>query len=253
MTSPKLNPDPFHEGKSFTCPHCKTVAQQIWHSTTEINRATIWVIDEIYFNKRQNLDSYIDTHVKKFLEETKNLLSYHLQKTNPWNYSIATCSSCSNISIWIDKNIVYPIKPNTPPPNQDLDDEIKSIYYEAANIYKQSPKGAAALLRLALQKLLAKLGKKGKNINDDIKELVQEGLSPKLQQALDLVRVIGNNAVHPGQIDLDDNLDIAEKLFQLLNFIAYEMITKPREIEQLYDLHIPQKNKEEIARRDGIK
>ena len=88
-------------------------------------------------------------------------------------------------------------------------------------------------MRLALQKLLMQIGKSGKNINNDIKELVAEGLSPKIQQALDLLRVVGNNAVHPGQIDIEDNSNIALKLFHILNFIAEEMITKPKELEFL--------------------
>ncbi|WP_415663473.1 DUF4145 domain-containing protein [Vibrio taketomensis] len=49
-------------------------------------------------------------------------------------------------------------------------------------------------------------------MNNDIKELVSEGLSPKIQQALDSLRVVGNNAVHPGQINIDDNAEVAYKL-----------------------------------------
>jgi hypothetical protein len=80
---------------------------------------------------------------------------------------------------------------------------------------------------------------------------VSEGLSPKIQQALDLLRVIGNHAVHPGEIDLDDNREVAERLFQILNFIAEEMITKPRELEDLYNSTIPENTREHIRRRDG--
>ena len=135
--------------------------------------------------------------------------------------------------------------------NPDLNEDIAALYQEAANIYADSPKGATALLRLALQKLLVQLGKDGKNINNNIKELVAEGLSPKIQHALDLLRVVGNNAVHPGQINLDDNKEIAFKMFHILNFIADEMITKPKELELLYDNVIPEDTKEHIKERDG--
>jgi hypothetical protein len=38
-----------------------------------------------------------------------------------------------------------------------------------------------------------------------------------VQQSLDIVRVIGNDAVHPGQIDLTDDIETATKLFVLIN------------------------------------
>ncbi|WP_210409489.1 DUF4145 domain-containing protein, partial [Leptospira levettii] len=135
-------------------------------------------------------------------------------------------------------------------PNEDLNEEIKSIYLEAAKIVTDSPKGATALLRLALQKLMIQIGKNGKDINKDIGELVKEGLSPKVQQSLDLLRVVGNHAVHPGQIDFDDDENIALNLFKILNYIAEELITKPKEINSLYESIIPEETKKHIKERD---
>lgn len=64
------------------------------------------------------------------------------------------------------------------------------------------------------------------------------------------MRVIGNNAVHPGQIDVNDSVAEAASLFGLLNFIIEEMITKPKEIERLYG-NLPASTREAIQRRDG--
>jgi len=49
------------------------------------------------------------------------------------------------------------------------------------------------------------------------------------------VRVIGNNAVHPGTIDLKDDRDTVNKLFRLVNFIAHKTITEPREVDEIYN------------------
>lgn len=147
--------------------------------------------------------------------------------------------------------MVYPKHLTIDIPNDDLNEEIKSLYNEASKIFLDSPRGSTALLRLALQMLLKQIGKEGKNINNDIKELVESGLSSKIQKALDLLRVVGNNAVHPGQIDLDDNSEVALKLFKILNMIADEMITKPKEIDTLYDHVVPEETKSHIAKRDG--
>src|SRR5690606_33888375 len=160
---------------------------------------------------RTRIDDYTQRQIASFLKEIDGSFKNNFYNFVPKGFSVATCSSCEEFTLWVDKEIVYPKKTTLPPPNDDLNEDIKALYLEASSILIDSPKGATALLRLALQKLLEQVGKSGKNINNDIKALVSEGLSPKIQQALDLLRVIGNNAVHPGQINLDDNADVAQK------------------------------------------
>ncbi len=118
--------------------------------------------------------------------------------------------------------MVHSISGSAPLPNPDLPADVQEDYDEARAIMGESPRGAAALLRLAIQKLCVHLGEKGTNLNEDIANLVknENGLPRKVQQALDIVRVIGNNAVHPGQIDLTDDVQTAGKLFGLVNVIG---------------------------------
>jgi hypothetical protein len=137
-----------------------------------------------------------------------------------------------------------------PAPHIDMPDEPKEDYEEARAILERSPRGAAALLRLALQKLMVSLGQKGEHINSDIAALVKEGLSPGVQKALDTLRITGNNAVHPGLIDLNDNRDIAVAIFGLMNYIVEQQITRPKELESIYQ-SLPQSSREQIAKRDG--
>ncbi|MCB9225532.1 MAG: DUF4145 domain-containing protein [Crocinitomicaceae bacterium] len=159
------------------------------------------------------------------------------------------CTHCKEKSIWLAGQMIHPKTGSVELPHVDLPDDAKSDYIEAREILNISPRGSAALLRLAIQKLCVKIGGKGKNINQDIAELVKNGLPVRIQQSLDYVRVIGNNAVHPGQIDLKDNMEIAVNLFRLLNLITDVMITQPKEVEALYN-SLPENNKEAINKRD---
>jgi hypothetical protein len=92
-------------------------------------------------------------------------------------------------------------------PHPDLPDDIKEDYEEARSIVSRSPRSVAALLRLAVDKLLDWIieeknlleGNK-KDINAKIKLLVENGLRPELQKAFDSVRIVGNHSVHPGQL-----------------------------------------------------
>lgn len=69
-------------------------------------------------------------------------------------------------------------------PNDDLPEEIKADYLEAAKIARLSTRGSAALLRLVIQKICIYLGEKGKNLNSDIGKLVKRGLPIKFRNRL---------------------------------------------------------------------
>lgn len=169
----------------------------------------------------------------------------HIQELN-----IAHCSHCRQYSAWVDSAMVFPAEIFVESPNKDLSEDIKTDYLEAASILNQSPRGAAALLRLAIEKLVSDLDAQGKDLNAKIGDLVTKGLNPKIQKALDVVRVIGNEAVHPGQIDLNDSPEIANALFRLVNVITDDMITKPKEVDSLYNELVPETHKERINKRD---
>jgi hypothetical protein len=81
--------------------------------------------------------------------------------------------------------------------------------------------------------LCKELGEIGNNINADIGNLVKKGLPVIVQQSLDIVRVTGNDAVHPGQIDTD-NPNTVEQLFDLVNIIIEYMIALPKRVGGIY-------------------
>lgn len=148
------------------------------------------------------------------------------------------CNACLKRAIWLEdsRTMFWPADfSNAPLPHQDMPDDVLPDYLEARSIVSSSPRGAAALLRLAVQKLCKRLGEPGKNINDDIKQLVKKGLPVEIQQALDIVRVTGNNAVHPGEMTLDDGASVAGSLFGLINLIVDNRIAQPAKIKAIYE------------------
>lgn len=168
------------------------------------------------------------------------------------------CAHCFEYTIWkrdeedyLSARMIFPITGSAPLPNQDLPKDIQDDYLEARSIVELSPRGAVALLRLAIQKICKHLGESGENINKDIKALVSRGLNPTIQRALDSIRVTGNHAVHPGVLDLKDDRETAIKLFGFINVIADVMITQPKMINEFYELKIPEKDKLAIKKRDG--
>lgn len=201
--------------EAFNCPKCQVYAKQRW----------------FYLNVSE-LENGCGTN--KFDER----------------FQVSYCEHCVFPTIWHGEKIVYPTHLTAQPPNSDLPDDIKADYDEARAIVSQSPRGAAALLRLAVQMLCKHLGQPGKNINDDIKALVAAGLPSRVQQALDVVRVIGNNAVHPGTIDLLDDLKTANALFKLVNLIAEKMLTEPRQMDEIYG-SLPESARDAIEKRDS--
>lgn len=93
--------------------------------------------------------------------------------------------------------------------------------------------------------LCGQVGEEGNNLHTDIHSLLDKGkIDKSLQKAFDSVRVIGNNAVHPGVIDIDERKENVHLLFKLINIIATKMIIDEKEINALYgDLPENQKRK----------
>ena len=203
---------PTHNHDQFNCPYCNVFAAQRW--TDIIGRS--WGTEPI--------------HIKRATVE------------------VSICVHCRNPTFWLNEKIIYPPMHAAPPANNDLPDSVKVVYDEASAIANQSSRAACALLRLAIEILLKELGETG-TINDGIKNLVKKGLDQRIQQSLDIVRVTGNNAVHPGEIVFDDITNV-QTLFQLINIIADVLITQPKQTQELYD-NLPEDARKAIEKRDN--
>lgn len=146
--------------------------------------------------------------------------------------------------------MVWPSVSIAPDAHADFPENLRPDYEEARQIYNNSPRASAALLRLCLQKLCMHLGAPGDNINNDIQYLYDEfGLGRRVRDSMDILRVIGNNAVHPGEINLEDNREISLGLFRIINFIVDKAIAEPAHVDSIF-AQLPEGAREAIERRD---
>jgi len=197
--------------KRFNCPFCNAFSDQHWS-------------DSVYTNEKGG-------------------------KTAS-GFMISKCASCGRIAIWWNKHMVFPDVITAPLPNPDMPIEIKEDFEEARIISPKSSRGASALLRLCVEKLCIHLGEESGDLNTKIGNLVAQGLRPEIQQSLDAVRVIGNETVHPGTLDVRDDPNIAKALFALVNLIIQTMITDPKKAQEIFD-KLPQEKKDGINQRDN--
>jgi len=185
-------------------------------------------------------------------QEWRNLdEAYSSTKSRIW---VSRCTNCGLENFWLgfsDKQVmIWPSGTGgAPVAHVDMPSDVREDYEEAASILAHSPRGAGAMLRLALQRLMPHLGERGDNLNHDIASLVGKGLDPGVQKALDALRVIGNNAVHPLELDLTDDAETVGALFGLINFIVDQRITHPKKLDELY-AGLPEGARLAIEKRD---
>ncbi|WP_218778802.1 DUF4145 domain-containing protein [Halobacterium hubeiense] len=133
-----------------------------------------------------------------------------------------------------------------------MPDEVEEDFNEARKVVNKSPRAAAALLRLAMEKLARELtGEDNRTLHNMIGDLVEEGrIDERVQQALDSVRVVGNEFVHPGEMDERDNRETALRLFDLVNTIVELTIAREKLIQEEFS-NIPEDQMRGIENRDG--
>jgi hypothetical protein len=264
LMSDAANRQPAIDKVAFECPHCAAFTSQTWYElyarARPSDQRTPLMPNPVALEEIRN-DKEMKTDLKErmveyftklnaglvFLERSSDGRTLYLELEN---LHISQCFVCQKIAIWVKDQLAHPAARTGPAANEDLPEDILRDYNEASSLVAISPRGAAALLRLAIQKLCVHLGGKGKSIDEDIARLVQLGLAPLVQRALDAVRVIGNEAVHPGTLDLKDDVDTANKLFRLVNVIAEQMISNPKHVNEIY-AKIPDAKLKAIESRDS--
>ena len=230
---------PEYQKSAFHCPHCDVLAHHKY----------------LYFKEYGEYHSF---------NPDKDLWGPPIYGDTLYQYSFSLCDNCDKAIIWkgespnkkiIKSNttkMIYPKASLAPFPHQDMPESVKELYEEARNIAGMSPRAAAALLRVSLERLTEELGQTKGNLNTRIKNLKEKGLPESVINSLDIVRITANEGgAHAGQIDLTgkDGPEIVSKLFWLVNFIIKKAISEPKNIQEMYQ-NIPQNKKQGIKNRD---
>ena len=254
---------------AFNCPYCGAFAQQHWHAIqayelSASEKPTIVTESDVLAAVQEltadsELSARLNVHRLKQLATGRLLFDIRgferdrrrdVGRVTPVsNLSVSRCYNCKEAAVWKYDRLIWPTETSAPRPNPDLPEDVSAIYAEAGAILNTSPRGAAALLRLAIQILCKHLGAAGQNINDDIKVLVESGIDERVQKALDIVRVVGNHSVHPGKIDMADDSETAMSLFDLVNLVAERTISENKHIDDMFG-RLPERDRNAIERRD---
>lgn len=198
---------PSYRAESFVCPNCGALAGMKW----------------------QHLLASVDTY-------------------SP--ISLSVCYACQKEAIWLNTAslsvrqfgaereqhfiLVYPNETSAPLAEPGMPEFITDDYEEARQVYRCSPRAAAALLRLCVQKLCQHLLRRTKGtIHDQLVELVELGFPSRVLRAFDTIRIFGNESVHPGTLNLNDTPEVALALFKLLNLAVRHCITEEQELEEI--------------------
>ena len=217
--------------ESFSCPHCNAVANQDWYSLflkPENADEVLGLTPETVTVRTEGKNEWNDTtETDQFVERLKrNEVTYVYQKHSQSlkvkmaNLHLSSCHSCNGFALWVGERLTFPINVDKTPALAEEDFE------EAAAILNKSPRGATALMRVCIQKLMPLLKQDGENLNDTMSSLVHKGLEVEIQQAMEVLQVLGNDPVQPTSLDTQQDKEMALRFVDSLKAILERRVLK---------------------------
>lgn len=258
---------PNYNNLEYTCPNCnKLVLHEVLSSNicayknitryygyeTSKNVEYLLNIDGTLFNNENNIiqnfinksyDSLINAKIGNILFVTRicsncgSRCYWEVITKIPDDYN---CYLYYDDSQWHKEvNLIHPIESSIDiTANSDMDNDEISLFNEAKSIFNKSPKAAGALLRSVLESILRKAFSDkhsdsllGKILNDKV---VREELGEEIIKICTAIKLVGNEASHAALlIYKDEHKEEVELLFELINLVAKEIISKPKEKKKL--------------------
>lgn len=208
---------------SLPCPHCKTEEPCDCLLLFELPSQAMM------FRLYQDIGGLFD-----IMKDLNMLGGFVCSSLNEPKLISARCLKCKNVFIdrlieienassgTYDLQRIYPPNAPTdiPQPNDDMPEDIKQLYNEAASIFNLSPRSSSILLRLCVQRLLKICGYKGKTINGMLEDAKKAGVDIDLLTMMNACREIGNFSAHEATNLPQDKLEKTKILFRALNIIV---------------------------------
>ena len=200
-----LGPKPLDLDKDiFYCPFCKGETEHVW-------------------SEPANFHTITETGIRAFEEPLR---------FSAFDVRVRVCKKCRNASLWMNDKVVFPDHGDAPRPSPDMPDDVGKYYGEASLVMQKSPRAAAALLRTALEVLCnhLNLGDKRDGLSKRLAES-KDKIGDDMWNAMDVVRVLGNEAAHAGEINVNEKPETVRGLFVLINHIVQVLITHPKSVQ----------------------
>lgn len=221
--------EPAEDARRFNCPHCGVLAHQ--YKTVSVS---------VLFPPGPG--------------DASPQMKHAANQTRPGNrhfWSATTCSNCEHTALWCHGDMLYPRTVIGEPANPDMPVAIRALYDEARKVGFDSPRSAAALLRVAAEHLVNGLDKGSGDLNTKIGRLEKVGLSPAIVELCHTLRIYGNEGgAHAGTIDLTDDTKMVRALLRLLNAISDQVLTRERTLLELVE-EIPESKRPPSLRRNA--
>lgn len=225
-----ISRQPAVDAARFVCPRCNSFAAQKWldlkYETFDTFNGTRWIDARDIMYAGQVVESVENTH-----------------QAPQWRMS--ECASCEHRCVWRGDTLVYPRSSPAPIPSEDMPPEVRELYDEASAVAAVSKRAGAAFARATLERLLKLLdpdAAKQSRLDDYIARTIPR-VNVATGRLLTLIRHVGNKSLHvedaPDDAVVlllsDDDIELLPVLFQTINDVVEELITKPNQAALLYD------------------
>jgi hypothetical protein len=138
------------------------------------------------------------------------------------------------MGLWVGDQLVWPKGTTSLESTLDASADVPEDSRKISQTLDASLRGAAALLRVATEKLCKELGDSEQQPRPAITPLLQEEVDARVLKVLEAMRVIESNAMPSDHVSVRDDRATAETLSGLVNLICEKMMIEPRQLQALY-------------------